>query len=477
MSQNVTTCPHWPGSRACGAGRVLVIVFIAGLILLDALPGEACNTPVYRYAMYNWAPAPYFVFYFHRGEPPEEDAKLNQMIAELSETRPAVANVRFEAVDVAEADLDRLPEPVVEAWRSHVGEEADQAEPVYLVFTSWGAKLDVGRLDEETVRAMVASPARTRMAELLQEGNASVLLFVPGSDAAENERAEKVARDLIAQVNSGEIAVEAEFPEPGPSQLLPPSQTSAEAPAEDAPSGEESAPAPGGPRVELLKLTRSDAAEKWFVQSLMVMEPDLEELAEQPMIFFAYGRGRAMPPYVGKGITLDNLTGELQFLGSACSCFVKEQNPGADLLVQWDWEATADAMAANDPTLMGEPFAYQEFSPEEMVVSAPPAESEAAAEAAPNEGAPPTEADVASSAQQGASEDIERPQAADTTAPVEAEEHEPPVAAQALETAAAPLEGSAGSYASRQMWTFGVGLAVIAAVVVFAGMLLVLRRS
>ncbi|MFH1921417.1 MAG: hypothetical protein ABIP48_16250 [Planctomycetota bacterium] len=468
MSQNVTRCSHRSGARACEAGRVLAMMLVAGAVLLGTSPAYACTTPVYRYAMYNWAPAPYFVFYFHRGEPPEEDAKLNQMIAELAETPPAVANVRFEAVDVAEADLDRLPEPVVEAWRSHVGEEADKAEPVHLVFTSWGAKLHVGRLDAETVRAMVASPARTRLGELLQEGNASVLVMLPGSDAAENERAEKVALELIAQAKSGEIAVESGFPEPDPSQLLPPAQTAGEAPAEDAPRVEEP-PSPGGVKVELLKLARSDATEKWLIQSLTVMEPDLEELADQPMIFFAYGRGRAMPPYVGKGVTIDNLIGELQFLGSACSCFVKEQNPGADLLMQWDWEATADAMAANDPTLTGDPFAYQEFSPEEMGASAPAAESEAVAQVAPNDGDPPAEADSTAEEPQdggGHSADV-----------VAAQDRDPPVAAHARETATGPSDGSSGSFAGRQMWTFGIGLVVVTAVVVFAGMLLVLRRS
>ncbi|MFH1264854.1 MAG: hypothetical protein ABIK89_03960, partial [Planctomycetota bacterium] len=448
MSQNVTRCSHRSGARACEAGRVLAMMLVAGAVLLGTSPAYACTTPVYRYAMYNWAPAPYFVFYFHRGEPPEEDAKLNQMIAELAETPPAVANVRFEAVDVAEADLDRLPEPVVEAWRSHVGEEADKAEPVHLVFTSWGAKLHVGRLDAETVRAMVASPVRTRLGELLQEGNASVLVLLPGSDAAENERAEKVALELIAQAKSGEIAVESGFPESDPSQLLPPAQTAGEAPAEDA-QRVEGSPSPGGVKVELLKLARSDAAEKWLIQSLTVMEPDLEELADQPMIFFAYGRGRVMPPYVGKGVTIDNLIGELQFLGSACSCFVKEQNPGADLLRQGDWEATADAMAANDPTLTGDPFAYQEFSPEEMGDSSPAAESEAVAQVAPNEGDPPAEADVAASTQEDAGEAVHHPQAteADSTAEepqdgsghsadvVAAQERDPPVAAHARETA------------------------------------------
>ena len=33
----------------------------------------ACSTPVYRYAMYRWFPAPYRVIYMHEAEPSEAE--------------------------------------------------------------------------------------------------------------------------------------------------------------------------------------------------------------------------------------------------------------------------------------------------------------------------------------------------------------------------------------------------------------------
>jgi len=474
-------------SRSRSVPCVLAMSLLAGLVLLSGSPGQACTTPVYRYAMYNWAPAPYFVFYFHRGEPPAEDEQINQMITELAETPPAVANVRFEAVDVSKDDLHRLPEPVAEAWRSHVGPEAEQAEPVYLVFTSWGAKLHVGRLDAETVRAMVSSPVRTRVGELLQGGCAAVMAFLPGSDAAENERAEKVAREVIALAESGQIPVESGFIDAALPQQFPPSESAGEQPSGDAQEETAGAAPASELKVDLVKLARYDAAETWLVRSLAAMEPDLQKLAEQPMIFFCYGRGRAMPPYVGKGITAENLTGEIQFLASACSCLVKEQNPGVDLLMQWDWGAAADAMAANDPTLYGNPFMYEEFSPggpgEEP---APAAESVTMAKVASADGSLPPEAAVASSPEKIASQvTTTDPPAPGTSSAAQQQQDgssQPSAAPGPDERVAAvapqrPESNAGGSFAGKQVWTLGVGLAVITVVVLCAGFMLMLKRA
>jgi hypothetical protein len=103
------------------------------------------------------------------------------------------------------------------------------------------------------------------------------------------------------------------------------------------------------PRLEfgLVKVARADAAEKWLVDMLLSLESDLStpEFAAQPMIFAVFGRGRALPPFVGKGITRDNLLECVYFLTGACSCTVKDQNPGMDLLFATDWWSVAEKLA------------------------------------------------------------------------------------------------------------------------------------
>jgi hypothetical protein len=56
------------------------------------------------------------------------------------------------------------------------------------------------------------------------------------------------------------------------------------------------------------------------------------------MVFPVFGRGRALLPLVGAGITEANITAAAGFLTGACSCEVKALNPGFDLLLPADWD-------------------------------------------------------------------------------------------------------------------------------------------
>jgi hypothetical protein len=87
----------------------------------------------------------------------------------------------------------------------------------------------------------------------------------------------------------------------------------------------------------LLRVPRGVAAEKAFVDMLLHIEPDLLELNE-PMVFPVFGRGRAMLPLVGAGVTPQNIHESSAFLVGPCSCEIKELNPGFDLLLAAPWD-------------------------------------------------------------------------------------------------------------------------------------------
>jgi len=91
-------------------------------------------------------------------------------------------------------------------------------------------------------------------------------------------------------------------------------------------------------------VSRDDPSEQALVSMLLDVEEDLAEFTE-PMIFGVYGRARAGWPYLGKGITAENMNDCLAYMSGACSCEVKEQNPGMDLLVAADWDAAAESLA------------------------------------------------------------------------------------------------------------------------------------
>ncbi len=323
---------------------VIVLVVVAAL----SPPALACNTPVYRYAMYNWQTAPYIVFYFYEGEMAEKDKAVHERIAKLSEEWPPQANVRIEPIDVADEEkMKTLPEFVIEAWKQH----EDGKTPAYVVFSPFRAHIYSGSLDAGSVEKLVDSPARQKLGQLLEQGNAAVMILLTCPNEEQNKKADEALAALCKMADAGEIPVELQLPPMG----LPGQTEGEEGGADDAPN-------PNKLGIAVLKVDRNDPAEEFFVRMLMAIEDDLKEYADQPMIFAGYGRGRAMEPYIGKGITSENLVDVVAFLAGACSCLVKEQNPGADLLVKWNWEATADKMAENDPSLDYGPYGPQGYS-------------------------------------------------------------------------------------------------------------------
>ena len=61
--------------------------------------------------------------------------------------------------------------------------------------------------------------------------------------------------------------------------------------------------------------------------------------------------GRGWPRASNKTLTVNALAKKIDLLAGACSCTVKDQNPGVDLLFTCDWEATADKLSAKDTPL------------------------------------------------------------------------------------------------------------------------------
>ena len=458
-----------------------VLTLLALVIATFCPPAVACNTPVYRYAMYNWQTAPYIVFYFYEGEIPDEDKAVHEAIEKLTEEWPPEANVRLEPINVSdEKKMDALPEFVIDAWKSH----EDGKTPAYVVFSPFRAHIYSGKLDADSAKKLVDSPARQKLGQLLEEGNAAVMILLTCPDEEQNKKAEEALKGLQKLADSGEIPVELQLPPMG----LP----------EDGEEADEDALEPNKLGISVLKVDRNDPAEEFFVRMLMSIEDDLKEYADQPMIFAGYGRGRAMEPYIGKGITAENLVDVVAFLAGACSCMVKEQNPGADILVKWNWEATADKMAENDPSLDYGPYSpqgYGEFPADPDMAEDDAKETDKVTDDATTDGEKKTpEKDAADVvAMSDAAPATDKP--ATGAAPIanaSGSESESKLAAAASDNSSeksavetnsvAPVSATQGpsepgSFSSSRMLTYGLGLGAIALGVLLAGFALVMRRS
>lgn len=250
---------------------------------------QACQVPVFRYALENWSPAPW---------------RARLPATELSGMEAAGANVEIERVTGLAALELRLPEGE--------GEET----PVW-----------TGPADAAHWTSLLDSPTRRELTRRLLAGESAVWLLLESGDAAKDGAAVAVLEQALQAAQS-----ELKLPEGvvTPAQLDEPGR-------KGSPADVLHSDLPLRLAFSVLRLGRDDPAEAVLRAMLMKVEPDLAEYAGEPMVFAVFGRGRALEPLIGRGIHADNIREAASYLCGACSCEIKEQNPGMDLLLTADW--------------------------------------------------------------------------------------------------------------------------------------------
>jgi hypothetical protein len=316
---------------------LVTLAVLAALTLFGGL-AAACDTPVYRFATYNWTPSPYRIYHIARSAPLATNDPIRQAIAELttsSKNAPrAVANLELLEIDAAaERPLESLPPPVREE-AAFVLERALAAElengaklPQFAVVLPNGYPVHEGPITAEDVRAIADSPVRRKLVAQIAAGKAAVMLLLEGDKADDNkteddEAAAKLIEATIARAAEGELS-------PAPDFTLSTTPPDAK---------------PAQVDVGMLRVRRDDPAEKWLVMSLLHLEPEIDERAE-PMVFSVYARGRVNPPAIGTGISEEELDRQVKFVLGPCACTIKHDNPGMDLALVADWDEIAFAMA------------------------------------------------------------------------------------------------------------------------------------
>src|SRR5205807_2512745 len=69
------------------------------------------------------------------------------------------------------------------------------------------------------------------------------------------------------------------------------------------------------------------------------------------MAFAVYGRGRASFVGLGEGLNEENTLDSAKFVIGPCTCKVKEQNPGFDLLMSVVWDSVLGEKLVKDVEL------------------------------------------------------------------------------------------------------------------------------
>lgn len=95
--------------------------------------------------------------------------------------------------------------------------------------------------------------------------------------------------------------------------------------------------------IAVVELNREDVDEAHFISFLLNVEEDLKRIHE-PMLFGIFGKFKALEPLLAGGITGENINLMVGFLTAECSCLIKDDLPGADILFSGRWDNPKPAL-------------------------------------------------------------------------------------------------------------------------------------
>lgn len=174
----------------------------------------------------------------------------------------------------------------------------DAIQPYYGLY--YGNRLFSRYDNPEQMTGLASSPMRQKMAGELMKGKLCLMLYLRSGDKVKDDKRIEEIRKAVAASPFKEI-------------------------------------------IPVFELDRNDVAEKHLVTMLLNVESDLKDIRE-PMLFGVFGRLKALEPLVAGGITQENINFMIDFLTADCSCLIKDDLPGTDMLYAGSWESPSTAL-------------------------------------------------------------------------------------------------------------------------------------
>lgn len=290
--------------------RTLALGLLAGLLL--ATVTWACNIPVFRYALERWKPDACEVFVFCEASfGANQHPELSQLFAHAKEKRSNLS------VTISTVGVDKQPQHVA-LWES-IRKLPAMKLPYVVVRTSVNDKQSVnswhGPLGNFKAEQLLDSPARREISKRLLKGD-SVVWVVLKSPKPERNAA---ITQLLGQ-ELKKLAKDTPFPD---GLGLPGSELYAELPLLM--------------QFTVLEIDPNDPREQFLVGLFSGFDPEAVK-NQQPLVVPVFGRGRALEVLPADRLDAGMIGDLTRYLCGACSCQVKERNPGFDLLLQSDWD-------------------------------------------------------------------------------------------------------------------------------------------
>ena len=311
------TRDHDGPTRKVGLGLAAVLSCAVAVLAGWAQNGMACDVPVFRYALERWEAAPFLLTVFHAGPLAAEQKALFDRLTAAAESN---LNLRTQEVDVN----GTLDEETKKLWSLQKGATAPWMA-MYYPPREWGPALNTawaGPLNQANVTALLDSPARRRIVRALLEGKSAVWVVVPSGDAKADAAPLAALERLLRQAEK-----EMPLPTPGPNDPVI------------------STKIPLKLEFTTVQVSPTDPNEAVFLDMLANSAAETAIGTGQPTpkkgglaLYPVFGRGRLLVGLPGSEVNEESVVGIVGFLCGSCSCEIKEQNPGVDLLMSAGWD-------------------------------------------------------------------------------------------------------------------------------------------
>lgn len=330
--------------------RTLVRQGIVALIVLAcASIVAACNIPVFRFAIERWkSDACELVVFYEQPLSPADEVLIGEL-EQASILKSGLANLNVLRVDVNQTTDQELRD----LWIA-TRQKTNLILPAAVARSLKGKGQTInhwqGSLQELRTTNLLRSPVRSELLRRLQEGDAIVWLMLQSSD----EKRNKAVRDLLT-TQCNKLPKSIQLPE---GIGLPGSELYSEVPLLL--------------QFSMLEIAPDDPAEQYLVRQISGLKFDAFRNGD-PLIVPVFGRGRVLEVIPADQLNADLIQELTEFLCGACSCQVKEQNPGFDLLLTTDWNLALFGEGAEGPPENAAIGSGQKSTPE--LIPIPPGRS------------------------------------------------------------------------------------------------------
>ena len=291
--------------------RTSVQTSIALSICLSATMAFACNVPVFRYALERWKPDLCEVIVFHDGKLTDFQEQQLQKLEKEASDKGGSANAEVRRSPVGH-DTDRKRKDL---WATFQ-DQPHVTLPYVVIRNSLGNGEVVnhwhGTLETASKANLFQSPIRRELSKRLLAGDSVVWLMLQSKDSVKND---SIRRLLTKELDR--LSKKLELPD---GIGLPGSELYAEVPL--------------FLKFTILEIDPKDVQEQVLVKLMSGFEPDSQD---EPLLAPVFGRGRALEVIPAKQVDAGLIEDLTMFLCGACSCQVKERNPGFDLLLSTNW--------------------------------------------------------------------------------------------------------------------------------------------